>query len=109
MKVFVDDQIFCAQSDGGISRYFVELMRAFRSDASLGIELTGSKMWTKNRYLIESGMGRRLPSPLGRSGKILWIANRFRRPRGPVDVVHHTYYFRPSLGHIPRTRCASLP
>lgn len=96
MRVFIDDQIFRLQSRGGISRYFVELMRAFRGDPSLDVCLTGGETWARNRHLFEAGYGRRLPSPMGQRRQVLRIANRLRSARA-ADVVHHTYYDRTYL------------
>lgn len=92
MNVLIDEQIFCLQTHGGISRYFVELMRQFTSDQRLGIDLTRSTVWTKNRHLMEAGFARPLPIPFGNRGRVLKFANGPGRHSAPVDVVHHTYY-----------------
>lgn len=92
MKVFYDDQVFTWQPRGGVSRYFVELMKAYRSDDAYGIEVATPRLWTKNDHLVDAGMGRRLPQPLGRRKEIHRIANLVRRAGTRADIVHHTYY-----------------
>lgn len=94
MKVVFDDQIFLMQPRGGISRYFVELMRAYRSDAAMGVELDTRPLWTRNHHLLDAGMGRRLPTGWGQRRRVLRAANRFHRTRGRPNVVHHTYFDR---------------
>ena len=91
MKVYIDDQIFGLQPRGGISRYFVELARAFREDAGLDVEVTTPSLWTINEHLLEAGGGRRLPTRLGDRRRILRAVNRLSAPNRS-DVVHHTYY-----------------
>lgn len=98
MNVLFDDQIFSAQTYGGISRYFVELMTRFRADASLGIDVVTPNIWSKNRHLLDAGRGRRLPTPLGRRGRVLRLANSRMKPTALPDVIHHTYYYRHYLG-----------
>lgn len=92
MSVTFDDQIFSAQRVGGISRYFVELMRAFRSDEHLGIEVLCPPIWTQNAHVLGAGMGRRLPGQLGKQWRIAGPINRRLRHVPAADVVHHTYY-----------------
>lgn len=94
MIVNVDEQIFSAQHIGGISRYAVELMRAYSSDERLGVQLAQRLIWTQNVHLLEAGMGRRLPGQLGKHGRITARINRTLFRGGVPDVVHHTYYDR---------------
>ncbi|MEO1935517.1 MAG: glycosyltransferase family 1 protein [Myxococcales bacterium] len=92
MRVHIDDQVFSFQAYGGISRYFFELMCAYRSDPSLGIELDSPLIWTRTHALHERGMGRKVPALIGkRRGLIRWM-NRRLLSNESVDVVHHTYY-----------------
>lgn len=91
MKVYIDDQIFYMQERGGISRYFVELMRAYREDRSLGVRVTGRPVGRKNKHLHEAGLDRKYH--LGpATSKVTKFAQdyswRFPKP----DVVHHTQY-----------------
>ena len=99
VKVQVDEQIFALQSHGGISRYFVELMQAFRSDKTLGVDLIARNLWTQNHHLVQAGMGRRLPTRLGRHERVIRAANRRHISRGRADLVHHTYYDSSYLSH----------
>jgi len=103
MRVAIDDQIFTTQVYGGISRYFVELMHAYHSDDALGVVLTTSRIWTKNRLLIEHGFGQRLPSSLGHKGKVIRLANRLRSVTERPEIVHHTYYDRRYLKRYGRS------
>jgi glycosyltransferase involved in cell wall biosynthesis len=52
MKVLYDHQTFSAQRYGGISRYFFELMKHYRENNSLNVQL-GLK-YTNNDYLVNS-------------------------------------------------------
>ncbi len=91
MKVYIDDQIFYMQERGGISRYFVELMRAFRDDPSLDVSLTARPIGRTNKHIAEAGLGRsvRLGPATARVTKAGqdW-AWRYPKP----DIVHHTQY-----------------
>jgi glycosyltransferase involved in cell wall biosynthesis len=92
VKVRYDDQIFGLQPRGGISRYFVELMRAYHADPALGVEAGPRSVWTANQHALAAGFGRRIPTRLGRRRRVLSAANRVHRaPRG-LAVLHHTYY-----------------
>ena len=89
-----DDQVFTLQSRGGISRYFVELLKAF-DDPGYGVKATTDAHWTINRHLLDSGRGRQLPAFTGERKKITQLANRMHNPWPRVtDVVHHTFYDR---------------
>jgi glycosyltransferase involved in cell wall biosynthesis len=98
VKVHFDDQIFSSQMRGGVSRYFIELMKAYRSDTSLGVEVTTPRFWTQNELLLETGRARQLPTRLGREGVVIRQANRFRQRSRSARVIHHTYYHRRYLG-----------
>jgi glycosyltransferase involved in cell wall biosynthesis len=102
MRAYFDDQIFGMQQRGGISRYFVELLRAFRADPGLGVDVTTPWLWTTNQHLLDVGLGRRLRLPLGSRRRVLGLVNR-SRPRGRSDLVHHTYY---DPAYLARSRAA---
>ena len=53
MRVLFDEQIFLLQKRGGISRYFVELIRAFATSPELGIEPILAFKATSNDFLQE--------------------------------------------------------
>ncbi len=48
-----DEQIFLLQEYGGISRYFTELIKAFKSTPSLGIDPIISSHSVRNQYLLK--------------------------------------------------------
>jgi len=88
-----DDQIFLSQVRGGISRYFVELIREFSADATHGVDVVMPWRWIRNRHALEAGLGRALPLP-GRS-RLLRLANRtFPRRSARPEVEHRTFYMR---------------
>lgn len=109
MKVYFDEQAFTLQSRGGVSRYFVELMKAFRSDGSYRIEVTTPRLWSANEHLIDAGMGRRLPDPPSHRKEVHRAANLLLRGAGIPDLVHHTYYARGYLRqHRARARVVTV-
>lgn len=94
MRVRFDDQIFTMQRHGGISRTFVELIRAFAESPELGVQPQLGWRWTRNSHALEAGFGRQPPLPAGSRGSLLlrW-ANRMIKARQPdPDMTHHTYY-----------------
>lgn len=97
VQVAMDEQAFVLQPYGGISRYVVELVRAFDADPALGvnIDLPFTRVWSEPAIagLPERGLrrGPRLaePWPL-----LAWTAVRpRRRATGPgrPALVHHTF------------------
>lgn len=89
MKVAVDDQIFWRQRHGGVSRYFVELMRYLSATQDTTLVLPWR--YTRNQHALDAGFGRPLPVAARRS-RAVRAANRPLRRRGDVDVLHHTHY-----------------
>jgi glycosyltransferase involved in cell wall biosynthesis len=93
VDVRYDDQIFVLQRRGGISRYFVELIREFTEGPELEVHPRLGWRWTRNAHALEAGLGRALRVPGGSRLQTLRWANRFANLGMPeVDVVHHTYY-----------------
>lgn len=93
MRVRFDDQIFTMQSRGGVSRYFVELIREFSDDPGLGVDAELGWRWTRNHHAIEAGLGVPLTIPGGSRGRVLRMANRAVNIAQPeADLTHHTYY-----------------
>ena len=93
VRVRFDDQIFVSQSRGGISRYFVELIREFTESRDLEVEPQLGWRWIRNAHALEAGLGGRLRVPGGSMGHVLRWANRainLRRPQ--AALTHHTYY-----------------
>jgi glycosyltransferase involved in cell wall biosynthesis len=112
MRVTFDDQIFSHQIHGGISNYFVSLASQFQQDPTLGVELVGFPIYTKNAYLKRAGLSLSLPVQRLSSPPILSVVNdvllRLRQHQGfpAPDIVHHTYYYdkpwrtHPSSRHV---------
>jgi glycosyltransferase involved in cell wall biosynthesis len=92
IRVSFDAQAFRIQRQGGVSRYFTELIRAYRSDANLGVEAVLTSRLVATRHLAAAGLGHRCVVP----GRLLAYAAPVL-PSGPrihrgADLVHHTYY-----------------
>ena len=98
VEVLFDDEIFSVQVDGGISRYFAELIVGLRADPDFRVRLP---FWfTCNRYLAElqpNGgrfMGARASFPGRRS--LMRKINRRSTALGLMcfkpDIVHATVY-----------------
>jgi len=93
VRVRFDDQIFTMQTQGGISRYFVQLIREFTEDPRLGVNVQLGWRWTRNHHASEAGLGAALPVLGGSRGRVLRTANRAMNIAQPdVDLIHQTYY-----------------
>ena len=94
VRVRYDDQIFTAQRRGGISRYFVELIREFTESPELGVQPQLGWRWIRNAHALEAGLGRPLWELGGsRAPTTFRWANRMINHRRPdADITHHTYY-----------------
>ena len=92
MKVAFDEQIFLFQNAGGVSRYFVELMRHLADDEP-DIEVVSPFRRVWNRHAIEeipqfvAGPSFAAPYPM-----LAAAAMRPRRSADDADIVHHTFY-----------------
>ncbi len=98
MRVLYDHQIFAMQRFGGISRYFVELMKRIACYADIEVEVLAPLHVNQYLHRMDSvwGYGNRMP-------KVPYSARLFRNINAPVvyalqrlrrpDVVHETYYF----------------
>lgn len=95
MRVGFDEQIFLLQKRGGVSRYFVELIREFSTNSCYGIEPILNFKSTSNEMLFELsndlGLGLnydKRPKPLaiaiGSAGNLSGTSH--------VDLIHHTFY-----------------
>ena len=95
MRVAFDEQIFLKQARGGISRYFVELINAFRSDPDWGIvpELTFDRTWNEHALseLAEVRRGRLPRQPRGEIARRR-LTSRLRTRRPVAPILHSTYY-----------------
>lgn len=97
MKIFYDHQVFSWQKIGGVSRYFIELVRHLPDD----IGYVMPPMFSENVYL--DTLGDSIPAVKSLSfanyrvrKKIYEAVNQLRSAsslsRGGYDVVHPTYY-----------------
>lgn len=94
MRVRYDDQIFVVQRRGGVSRYFVELIREFGEDPTLDVDAELGWRWTRNAHALEAGLGRPLGMVGGSKWPVLRLANRtINVGRPDADITHHTYYW----------------
>ena len=107
IRVLFDNQIFQLQRQGGISRYFTELIKTFNRDPELGIQpvLSQSKFW--NKHLVNesgySGLGLATSRFKALASLVLghWLQRKLEKS---VDIVHVTFYlpgFYPSKGNAP--------
>jgi glycosyltransferase involved in cell wall biosynthesis len=98
VRVSYDDQIFMLQRRGGISRYFVELIREFTARPELGVTPQLGWRWTNNAHALDAGLGRQLGAPGGSRSRVLRLANRmFKVSQPDAAITHHTYYQAPYL------------
>lgn len=102
MRVAFDEQIFLLQQQGGVSRYFVELLRHLpATDPDLRLEVPFRSV--ANRHALESfddGRFTAVAGPLQPYRALAAAAARARRAV-PVDLVHHTFYNRRFLRDYP--------
>lgn len=105
MKIIYDNQIFYAQSFGGISRYFYELARGLMN--LRGFEAKVIAPFHSNEYLreLEAGFLRSNYFNVGVRGsrRIANIAGRIMMPahyyyNSDTDIIHETYYSSISKG-----------
>lgn len=93
MDVALDEQIFLFQQHGGVSKYFVELIRAIENlDDGVSIDLPYSRIC--NEHALQAWPGRFKPAKGPFQPYLLLAASaaRARRGAGRVDIVHHTFY-----------------
>lgn len=96
MKIAFDNQTFCLQRYGGISRYFVELAKQF---AIMGLENKIFAGFHQNNYLhmVQSQVvGKKVYYPKRGVGVILRVNNEINRilmNNWNPNVIHQTYYY----------------
>jgi glycosyltransferase involved in cell wall biosynthesis len=90
MRVHYDDQIVRHQPRGGVSRYFVELVRRFKDDRSLGVAVDLDWRGSGNEHAVAAGLDRRET----RWGRQLERLAEHLPSRGSArpDVYHPTWY-----------------
>jgi glycosyltransferase involved in cell wall biosynthesis len=93
MKVLFDEQVFLLQKAGGVSRYFVELIKAFRNTPSLGVEPILDFKKTSNQLLLQ--LGDEMNISESKKSKLFDFANgaiKANRVNSDFDLLHHTFY-----------------
>jgi glycosyltransferase involved in cell wall biosynthesis len=102
LRVLFDDEIFSTQFEGGVSRYFTQLIEGL---PAAGVAPQLPFRLTCNRHLAESASfpGWRLPRFAG-SRTLLSSFNRRQSlaaiDRGRFDIWHATWYGRAALPHV---------
>ncbi len=104
-RVLLDGEAFYRHSRSGITRYFTELISAYRRQPELGIDPVTPYRFVANRHLTEAmpNSYRRVPVPAR------WRAPFFSRVNGraaeraatSIDLIHHTLYERAALDYAP--------
>ncbi len=104
MRVAFDEQIFLLQQQGGVSRYFVELLRHL-PEVEPPVEVETPFRSVVNRHALEAAGGTRFSrarGPLQPYPHLAAAALRPRRREG-VDLIHHTFYHPRFLRDYPGT------
>ncbi|HUO49120.1 MAG TPA: glycosyltransferase family 1 protein [Acidimicrobiales bacterium] len=108
LRVLIDGDAFFRHTRSGITRYFTELVRELRADATLGIDPMTPYRYVANRHLVEAlpGAYRRVILPSRARGRFFETANRraLARAVGEADLVHHSLYLPEELEIAPGTR-----
>ena len=106
IRVGFDDQIFIAQSRGGISKYFVEIISRL---PSYGVEPVLLLNSTRNHHLAESGLVAEANGDTALQSKIrgfFWRLTGYPRyvstKKNNVDLIHHTFTHKSYLGRLNR-------
>ncbi|HEX3794072.1 MAG TPA: glycosyltransferase family 1 protein [Acidimicrobiales bacterium] len=112
MKITFDDQIFTFQRRGGVSRYFVELLRQFQQDPALDVEAITPFRYVLNDHLLAFGPERFRRAPLpaaAQRARVLRPLNRMTARRSaPPALLHHTYSLHGALAAPARTRVCTV-
>lgn len=107
IKVAYDSQIFLLQTRGGVSRYFLELIRQFQRYPELGIEPVLPFGETVNTYLLEdSNFDYIIQIHPGLPAYYALVRDSLCRVTNAdsVDIEHPTFYlpgFLPKRGNLP--------
>lgn len=90
VRVEYDSQIFDRQRRGGISRYFIELIRSLRA-TQRDVEPWISAGWSTSEMLVEAGFARRLPVARGLTVS-RWLDRVMPSSSWRAELYHPTYY-----------------
>jgi len=104
IRVLYDEQIFLLQRHGGISRYFVELIKQFQDNPHLGIEPVVELKAARNEYFLERfrDMNPKIIRTKRRAALSLCILMMKNRTAcNSADLVHLTFYLPGFLGRFP--------
>lgn len=91
LKVYFDPQIFIAQGFGGISKYFVELIRQFQNDRDLGIQPVFYKFPMRLNQYSADLLGISFIDAPRLVRQILFIVFALVPPKR-ADILHLTFY-----------------
>jgi glycosyltransferase involved in cell wall biosynthesis len=95
IRVFYDPQIFLLQKYGGISRYFVSLVKEFEANPSLGITPIVNSRASCNEYALNELPGIGLVQVTGALNSLAALVRELLRPLvhyHQADIVHSTFY-----------------
>jgi glycosyltransferase involved in cell wall biosynthesis len=93
MRVLFDEQVFLLQKRGGVSRYFVELIKVFKKTPSLGVEPILNFNTTSNQCLLE--LKKEFDLTESTNSKLIELTSgaisaNFTKLN--FDILHHTFY-----------------
>jgi glycosyltransferase involved in cell wall biosynthesis len=99
ITVAYDPQIFLMQKRGGISRYFVELIKAFQQNPEIGINpvLINSKVMNEYALSDLQKLGAIDGSGMLQPWRELLLSLTKPATKQDWDIVHHTFYLGPFL------------
>jgi glycosyltransferase involved in cell wall biosynthesis len=93
INVSFDEQTFILQKEGGIPRYFTELIREFQCDPSLGCNPRSQAHFGIANCAADAGLVRRVPGPERVARRIAYAMNSpWRASSRHADLIHRTYY-----------------
>ena len=106
MRVAFDEQIFAIQRHGGISRVFAELAHKFVANPDLGIQLQPVAAPLVNEYILRDPLTAQALAirPSKHWGPSIARSLARRRHKGPVDIVHNTFYLPRALADYPEAK-----
>lgn len=106
MRVAFDEQIFAIQRYGGISRVFAELAHQFIANPELGVQLQPVAAPLVNEYILRDPITAQelAVRPSKHWGPSIARSLARRRHKGPVDIVHNTFYLPRALADYPEAK-----
>ena len=106
MRLALDEQIFAVQAYGGISRDFVEQVRALRRRTDLRVEVQPLHAPIVNEFVLQDPDLTNYLSVHRASSPYRALASYWRRSRRQedVDVIHNTFYLPRGLADYPGTK-----